>query len=1003
MLKLVDLDKITAPLNPITSPEFFVGKTTNFHPDGLFSETIFGPVETPDRKKTFSYIELNCKILHPALFPVIRKLKRNILTAMSGEEKYRIENGDLVKDPNGDISGMTAVLKNFPKIDFRVGAKFREDLIKMIEFNRKNNLVFIDKCHVIPPEYRPIEIRETGEVTINAINDFYVKIIRLSVQLTSMSSGPVYDVLAFRMFQLVRELYDYYTSKVSKKTGILRGHMLGKRVDFTARAVISGSAAELRPDQIGVPFNILVKIFEPFIIHELLTGSATPKELVAAELEKYNGSKLSSLALRRLFMSMYKQDDITVELKNLLIDATNRAIVGKIVLAKRDPALHAESVQAFYPVLVPGNTIKIHPIKCSAFNADFDGDQMALYVPITRQAIEEAKEKLMVTISKDGMNKIGDSFDKDTAIGIFILTKEPRKKTRIVTVKDPNELLGMSVSDIIKYGSETTTVGRALFNNILPDGVKFINKPVNQKALNTLAHDIYNKLGQKVYVDFADQVTKLSFKYGTIASPSFGMKDLEVPKNILNAKEQIKGATPEEANRILDDVTKKLGEHLERTESNLGVLGEAGTLKGGYNQTRQILVAKGLIQDSEGNIMDPIESSYAEGFNSRDFFETGSGTRKGISDRVLNTADTGYLSRKLVYALQRVEADPRVLNCGTKKAFMVKMTSDIAKRCKGRYLLDKHGRPIPFDANDYVGKIIPLKSPLYCLSPKLCRTCYGDLLERNKTPYVGILSAQIFGERGTQLIMKTFHTGGAVSLSEIDIVKVISSQLETADAAKFAKMFKQKDSDLVSSVDGQLVIKFAEYLDHKKDIKITKDTIELGYGYFDIRVGNDVFSSTIDSITLINISGKKIQQSPEGIIVPFTKGNLISCPPATDAFHDKVKILNHLLSGKKPWKSADHFAMKLYDMYGPLTSTADFVHFEVLASQLLRDKSNPSYPARLNKTYNATIVSLKKIPALESWFGALMFEDPTMAVMTGLVYDREQKESVLEQIANGSL
>jgi len=116
MLKLVDLDKITTPLDPVTSSEFFVGKTTNFHPDGLFSEKIFGPIETPDRKKTFSYIDLNCRVLHPALFPVVRKLKRSILTAMSGEEKYRIHNGDLVKDENGDIFGMTAVIDNFDKI-----------------------------------------------------------------------------------------------------------------------------------------------------------------------------------------------------------------------------------------------------------------------------------------------------------------------------------------------------------------------------------------------------------------------------------------------------------------------------------------------------------------------------------------------------------------------------------------------------------------------------------------------------------------------------------------------------------------------------------------------------------------------------------------------------------------------------------------------------------------------------------------------------------------------
>jgi len=1006
MLKLIDLNRITSGLDPVSSPEYFVGKTTTFHPDGLFSEKIFGSLDTPLRKKTYSFVELNCQILHPALYPVIRRLKRNILEAMSGEQSFSItEEGDLILDPKGDISGLSSVIENFSRIKFRGESSARDDLIKMIQYNFRKDLVFIDKCYIIPPHYRPIEIRETGEISVSPINDFYVKIIRLATQLQAIKSGTVFDVLAYRMNQLVLELYSYLTSRVSKKTGILRGDVLGKRVDFTARAVISGSAAELRPDQLGIPLNIMVKIFEPFIIYDLLNSNFTPKEELSKELEDYNKSKLSALALRRLFVAIYKQDEVPNGLLGILIKAINRAIKDKVVLAKRDPALHAESVQAFYPVLVPGNTIKIHPIKCSAFNADFDGDQMALFVPVTRQAIEEAKEKMMITISKDGMNQIMDSFEKDTAIGIYVLTQIPKtsRKTPVV-IRKPEDLKNLDMYDPVRYDSQITTVGRVLFNQVFPEGMEFINDAVSKKQLNQLANSVYKKFGREVYIKFSDDITKLSFKYGTIASPSFGLEDLEVPNDILKVKEEIKGMSPEEASIAIQKTTKDLGVYLEDKKGNLGVIGKAGALKGGYDQTRQILVAKGLTMDSSGNVSKPISNSYAEGFTSIDFFKTGSGSRKGISDRVLNTADTGYLTRKLVYALQRVEADGNIFNCGTSRAFDLKITNDIAKRLTGRYLLTKQGRPISFDANNFIGKIVPLKSPIYCLSSKICKTCYGDLLERNNTPYVGILAGQIFGERGTQLIMRTFHTGGAVSLSSIDILKSIIDPLDDKTSRYVRKYFKQEKNNFISLVSGNLVIRTSEYLDPKKDIIRTNSNYQLQYGYFHILTEHDIiFDATLDIKTEVPITGKKVIINDNQVVIPFSKNEVIfTCSPQTDAFTDKVKIIQHLLSGKKPWTSAGHFVMKVYDQYSSLTN-CDLCHFEVLAGQLLRDASNPSFPARLNSNYKAVIGSLKKIPALESWLSALMFEDPNTAVSTGLVYDREHKESVLERIVSGTL
>jgi len=1391
VLKLMDLSDVTKNLVPVTSTEFFVGKTQSFHPDGLFSERIFGPVDSPDRKKTYSFIELNTKVLHPALFPVIRRLEQKLLVAMSGEKKYTInDEGILEPDDNGKIYGMSAVVENFDKIKFRGGTTKRDDLIHLVEGYKKKGLVFVDKSLVIPPVYRDITIHDSGEITVQPMNDYYLNIIRLSLQLRSISGGTVYDLLSYRMFNLVKDLYDYIISKMAKKTGLLRGHMLGKRVDFSARAVIVGAAAELKPNELGVPFKLLVKLYEPFVLHDLLNSGIAPRDEMSAELEKFNGSKLSALSLKKLFIGIYKHDEIPERLEQILRDSVERAIKDKVVIAKRDPALHAESVQAFYPKLVEGNTIKVCPVKCPAFNADFDGDQMALYVPITKQAIEEAKDKLMISMSKDGEGKVADGFEKDIAIGIYVLTQDPPKPSRsIKQIKSPDDAFNLNIYDKVRFGGMTTTAGRVIFNQVLPPQMKFINNPIDKKMLGKLATIIHNKYGQKEYVEYTSRLLKIAFKYGTLASPSFSIQDFDIPADVKRIKNKIVGQSPEKVTDLLNHAEKRLEEDFTERGTNLGVIGEAGGLKG-WGQTRQILVSKGLIQDNEGNVLPAVPESYTEGFNSKEFFQTGAGTRKGISDRVLNTADTGYLSRQLVYALQRVEADPSRYDCGTKKFFKLKVTKDIAPRLKGRYLL-LQGKPTEItDPDKLIGKVIPLKSPLYCKNPKLCKTCYGKLLDRNRTLFVGVLAAQIIGERGTQMIMKcssgivhyknqlwafedlwneideevkivdgketkyltdvyvdgkdaavpalkiqkhnptddllfistkeghniivqanhplwikknsihskypngkcrlignneykeyagsrnifddiddelievqakdlskhdaiwidstiaynneksiipsksgyicgaycgdgfkfgkdrnikgnaisqtkecdvrskiileaktqyervsecrdyismydndqeisnivlgnyawekrlshnfidydkkwlkefisglidtdgtvftksstvcristtshylvqqlkaiciklnykcntnvsklerpgkksiegkrpafsidisfiedpklnsvklnsieeikyvryrkemairgfdivssikkldkweypvydiqtstsefmmnmmqnhnTFHTGGAVSVNKIDVAKVLSDTYSDSEMSKYNKLFKQVENDIIASVNGTIVINKLEYLDQKKDIKIGKGVVDLAYGYFTIDATHGNFPITIDAKTIVNYSDNNIEITDKTIVIKFNANSKIfSVPPVTDSFSDKMKQVAHLLSGKKPWRSGDHFCMKVYDQYAKDTKNADMVHFEVLSSNLLRDADNPSYPARLNNNYKAIIVNIKQIPALESWLSALSFENPNESITMGLTYDRDNTESILERIVNGNL
>jgi len=636
----------------------------------------------------------------------------------------------------------------------------------------------------------------------------------------------------------------------------------------------------------------------------------------------------------------------------------------------------------------------------------FVQDTMTLYTPITKEAIAEAKDKMLSSQSPKGMDSVSDEFSKDTVIGLYCLTKNSNSKDEPLVITDESEIDKLDDSMIIKIGSLVTTVGRVIFNRALPDKYPFINAPINKSKINSLVREIYKKYPKDVYVEFCNKMVQLGSKYYTIHAPSFTMDDLKIPKEIYALKDELgKAKDPDEAFKIIQKMEKMLQEFLVKSGSNFGVFGEAGGLKGGsYNQVRQILISKGLIQDSDGNPMAPITSSYADGLSSIEYFYSGIGSRSGIIDRVINTADTGYLSRQLVSVLQRVEADPGITDCGTKRFVNMNVSSDFSNKLTGRFIVDERGRPIPVP-KDFKEGYIKLRSPLYCVSDRICYHCYGELLHRNRTHYVGVLAGHVLGEPLTQTIMRTFHSGGSVSMKQINIVNEIlkSSNLEQSKVIK--DLLMQKDSAIVPLKDGILILDDSVYLDPNEDIVIQDKTVVLKYGYFNLDFGGQIIEITIDHSLIIPLDDKTIDVSnPHSVKIGFKANTLLfAVPPQADAFSNQVKVVKAILSGKQPWRSPDHFLMKLYDFYKGIAGGVDMIHFEILASNLLRDKGNPSYPARLNKNYNATIVGLKSIPALESWLQSLNFENINASITRGLLYDRPEKETILERITSGNL
>lgn len=1013
MIHLMDMNKAGSKLSPVTSFEYTTGSKSNeFHPEGLFSEIIFGTKESKERRTTYAYIDLNCKVLHPALCKPVYRLNAKILKILELKETYNIKDDNTLElSDDGELNGVTSVYKNFEKLISKEEPDgVRNDIKNMLLFQYKNNLAFIDKCLVIPAFYRDAQLEDvSGTLRIPQLNEYYQKIIKLALQIKSLNmeeGTPIYEIHAAKMFQLINELYDFLISKLSKKSGMVRQDILGKRVDFSGRAVIVGGSTEIKSDEIGVPYKMLVKIYEPFLLYYLYNSGKVDKTKLADLLKEYNGSSLSILSLRQVLTDIQKGHVLSPEFDAIIRESVRETIKDKAIIAKRDPALHAESVRAYKPVIVDGDSIKLAITSCSGHNADFDGDQMALYTPLTTESLEELKSKMLDSKSRDGMGQVSDALDKDAVVGLYTLTKDNIKFKSIKPkiIKNTKELDQLHPNYPIIIDGDQTTVGRYIFNKIVPSKKYKTDKVINKKVINKMMNDIHNEFEYDVYVKFVHDALSLGMKYYTLMPSTFAMDDLDVPAKVEKLRLSLKGKSPEEAQKIIDEMNSIIKDYLETNQLNLGIMESAGGVKG-YAQLGQILGAKGLFAGPGGEAQ-VVAESYGNGMNSYDFFAHGYASRNGIIARVLNTSQTGYLSRRLVYAMQRVEANPKLEDCGTKKFFTLKATPDIAKRLIGRYVYNDDNKLVLFDAKKMTDKIIRLRSPMYCTNTKICRHCYGELLMRNRTPYVGILCATILGERLSQSTMKQFHLGGSISMKKVDMLKELTGMLSDSFKLLFNRQFKIDDNKLVSTNTKCRLIIDKRYYEDKKDLYIDdKNVMRMSFGYFTISTGVYNIDVTIDNKIAINLANCNFSETENEYSLIFEKPNVIifECVPTPDIFSETVKIVDALFSGKQPYKNPDHLCMKVYEIYKGLGSSSDMVHFETLVSNLLRDKNNPSYPARLNtREYNPTSVSLNSIPKLESWLQAFEFQDPKEAITTGLLYPRPTDETILERLVTNN-
>ena len=715
-----------------------------------------------------------------------------------------------------------------------------------LESGNKPEWMVMTVLPVLPPELRPLVPLDGGRFATSDLNDLYRRVINRNNRLRRLLELSAPDIIVRNEKRMLQESVDALldngrrgraitgTNKrplksladmIKGKQGRFRQNLLGKRVDYSGRSVIVVGPT-LRLHQCGLPKRMALELFKPFIFSKLqLRGLATTIKAAKKLVEREGGE---------------------------VWDILEEVIREHPVMLNRAPTLHRLGIQAFEPVLIEGKAIQLHPLVCAAFNADFDGDQMAVHVPLSLEAQLEARALMMSTNNilspANGEPIIVPS--QDVVLGLYYMTRERvNAKGEGMRFADISEVhrayqsgfadlqarvkVRINDSDLTADGElvhETslrdTTVGRALLSEILPEGIPFdyINRNMTKKAISSVINVCYRNVGLKSTVVFADQLMYTGFSYATRAAVSFGINDMVIPQEkssiLAEAETEVKEienqytsglvTNGERYNKVVDiwsrtndqvakammdklgkeEVTTAEGETVKQDSFNSVYMMADSGARGSAAQIRQLAGMRGLMAKPDGSIIEtPITANFREGLDVLQYFISTHGARKGLADTALKTANSGYLTRRLVdIAQDLVVAED---DCGTEKGMTMTplveggdVVESLSERVLGRVTAtdtlapgsDEIVVPAGTLLNEaWVEKIekasideIKVRSPINCETRYgICSTCYGRDLARghrvNIGEAIGVMAAQSIGEPGTQLTMRTFHIGGAAS------------------------------------------------------------------------------------------------------------------------------------------------------------------------------------------------------------------------------------------------
>jgi DNA-directed RNA polymerase subunit beta' len=834
----------------------------------------------------------------------------------------------------------------------------------MIHANIRPEWMFMTALPVVPPALRPMVAIDGGRHATSDLNDLYRRVINRNNRLKKLKEIGAPDVILRNEKRILQEACDALidnsmgsdsdaqamaksqrralkslSDNLKSKQGLFRQNLLGKRVDYSGRSVIV-VGPQLRLSQCGLPKHMALELFRPFVISKILE-----RELA------YNIRGANRLI-----------DDQIPEVWAIL----EEVIEGKYVLLNRAPTLHRLGIQAFMPILIEGNAIQLHPLVCTAFNADFDGDQMAVYVPLSTEAQDEARTLMAATqnLLKPANGDPIINPQKDMVLGTYWMTKTVEgEKGEGSVYPSPNHAIlaydfgAIELRALIKvlptekekyarFNGELfeTTVGRLLFNTILPDDFPYLNEEITAKRVSKIVDECIAHYGIEMTPPIIDKIKNFGYKYATKSGTTWALDNVVIPAKKQEIVDRARAreteiigqwhegllSHDEKYQKVIEiwegvksEIEKEISANLDRTSSTFDLVFSGA--RGSMSNLLQMSGMKGLIQNTTGRIIDyPIVPSYIQGLSPIQYFITTHGSRKGLADTALNTAKAGYLTRRLVDVAQDVVITEK--DCGTSegktmhKDIISGITIPLSKNIRGRVLLApvknaegevmfKKGHLVTKEEADKIDAAgvteVFVRSPLTCNTKYgICQLCYGLDLGRDSLvklgEAVGIIAAQAIGEPGTQLTLRTFHAGGVAG---VDI---------TQGLPRVEEIFERrlpKNPATVATVSGEVI----DINDNGKEKEITV----LGDSKVDGKANEVVYTLNPRRNPLVKV-GSKIE-----------KGEVIS-----DGSADIVEILKN---GTRE-RAEDYIIAEINKVYELQGASIARKHIEIIIRQMFARK-----------------------------------------------------------------
>ena len=982
---------------------------------------------------------VKCQFLTEKEYRDLKEKYGDKFEAMMGAEAIK----KLLAEIN--IDTLSAELK--AELEAATGQK-RIRLIKRLEvvesFRLSKNRpewMILDVLPVIPPDIRPMVQLEGGRFATSDLNDLYRRVINRNNRLKRLLDLGAPDIIIRNEKRMLQEAVDALidngrrgrpvtgpnnrplkslSDMLKGKQGRFRQNLLGKRVDYSGRSVIV-VGPDLKMYQCGLPKEMALELFKPFVMKRLVQTGAV------------NNIKSARKAVERAKPEVW--------------DALEVVIKGHPVLLNRAPTLHRLGIQAFEPVLVEGRALKLHPLVCTAYNADFDGDQMAVHVPLSAEAQAEAR---FLMLAAGNLLKPSDGRpvavpSQDMILGSYYLTLEKEGELGEGKVfKDFDEVLMAYDAKVISLharikvrrtvdfngqkitGLLETTVGRIIFNRPIPQDLGFVDRTdinnalrleidflVGKKQLGQIVDKCIKIHGTQIASEVLDEIKAQGFKFSTKGAITVAVCDAVIPpakkQIIADAEKQIEGilrqykrglfSNEERENHVIkiwdkatNDVTKALQDNLDRYNP-IFMMADSGA-RGSMSQIRQLSGMRGLLANTSGKTIEvPIRANYREGLNIMEYFISSRGARKGMADTALRTAESGYLTRRLVDVSQDVIV--RENDCGAETGLVIfdikegkELIESLHERLQGRYLCkdfvdEKTGEVLvskdklmdEHDASIIVNsgvKSVEIRSILNCKCKHgVCKKCYGSNLANGKPvnigEAVGIISAQSIGEPGTQLTMRTFHTGGIASAEDI-----------TQGLPRVEELFegrKPKHLAIISEIPG--VVHFEEIKKSRHVVIKNKETGEqVSYLIpFDSRVrveegqhivaGERLTEGSVNPHDILAISGTQAVQN-----YLIQEVQRIYRMQGVDINDKHIEVIVHQMMKKVRIK--DQGDTKL--LPGSLVEKADFE----LANDEIRERIKNGEEGLMEATCTQMLLGITKASlATDSFLSAASFQETT--------------------------